>query len=328
MSRKSTDISFIPLAAESLGVRSMCTYVETPDIRVLIDPGVALGPRFGLLPHPFEYRAISDCRARIRDFAAKADVITISHYHFDHITPTFTDYAWHLSSFEVARQIYENKAVLAKDARASINPSQRRRAWMLKKTMGSSFKTFEVADGKTFSYGKTKLKFSKPVFHGEEDTPLGWVIMSTIEFGGQKVLHASDVQGPIQNETLEIILSESPSIVYVSGPPLYLIGYSVNGEIMKLSLENLSKLVERIPTVILDHHLLRAETWRESLKSIFETAERVGHKVVTVAEFLGKSNNFLEFKRRALYESKKPSEDFMKWSSIQSARQKEVMPPI
>lgn len=321
-------IRFIPLAAESLGVRSMCTYVETQDIRVLIDPGVSLGQRFRLLPHPREYRAITDCRARIRDFASKAEVISISHYHFDHITPTYTDYVWNLSNFDVARQIYANKTVLAKDTRAFINPSQRRRGWMLKKTMSNLFKAFEVADGKTFTYGKTRLKFSKPVFHGEENTPLGWVLMLSIEFEGQKVMHTSDVEGPILDKTLEIILSESPSIVYVGGPPLYLVGYKVNEDIMKHGLENLSKLVERIPTVVLDHHLLRAEMWRESLNFLFEVAERVGHKVVTAAEFLGESNNFLEFRRRELYESEKPSESFMKWSSLQMLKKKEVMPPI
>ncbi|MDQ1280978.1 MAG: uncharacterized protein QG670_2241 [Thermoproteota archaeon] len=328
MPKRITDIRFVPLAAESLGVRSMCTYVETPDIHILIDPGVSLGQRFGLLPHPREYKEIMDCRARIRDFASKTEVITISHYHFDHITPAYTDYAWNLSNFDVARQIYENKTILAKNARASINPSQRRRGWMLKKSMGNFFKTFEVADGKAFTYGKTKMKFSEPVFHGEENSPLGWVIMLTIEFEGQKVMHTSDVEGPILDETLEIILSESPSITYVSGPPLYLMGYSVKEDTIKRGSENLSKLVERIPTVILDHHLLRAEKWRESLSNLFEAAERVGHKVITAAEFLGEPNNFLEVRRRELYEFEKPSESFMKWSSLQALKQKEIMPPI
>lgn len=62
---KVTNIRFIPLAAESLGVRSMCTYVETSAIKVLIDPGVSLGKRFGLLPHPNEYLAIDRCRKKI-----------------------------------------------------------------------------------------------------------------------------------------------------------------------------------------------------------------------------------------------------------------------
>lgn len=328
MSKKIEGIRFIPLAAESLGVRSMCTYVETPDVKVLIDPGVSLGQRFRLLPHPLEYKAIMDCRTRISRFASKAEVVTISHYHFDHSTPTYTDYVWNFSSFDIAKQIYADKIILAKDARASINASQRRRGWMLKKMVGDLVKAFEVADGKTFLFGKTKLKFSKPVFHGEENTPLGWVLMLTIEYEGEKVTHASDVQGPILDETLETILSEFSKLVYVGGPPLYLMDYRVKANIVKQGLENLSKLVERVPTVILDHHLLRAEAWRESLRSVFEVAGRVDHRVMTVAEFLGEPNNFLEFRRRELYEAEKPSENFMKWSSLPALKQKEIMPPI
>jgi predicted metallo-beta-lactamase superfamily hydrolase len=42
----------VPLAFDSFGVRSMSTFVETDDLRILIDPGVALAPiRYGLEPH-------------------------------------------------------------------------------------------------------------------------------------------------------------------------------------------------------------------------------------------------------------------------------------
>ena len=56
-------IRVVPLAAESFGVRSMCTYVETSDIKVLLDGGVSLCPiRYGLPPHPQEFRAIIEAR--------------------------------------------------------------------------------------------------------------------------------------------------------------------------------------------------------------------------------------------------------------------------
>ena len=46
-------IIVVPLAAESFGVRSMCTYVETPHVRLLLDAGASLAPnRFGFSPHP------------------------------------------------------------------------------------------------------------------------------------------------------------------------------------------------------------------------------------------------------------------------------------
>ena len=36
----------VPLAAESLGVRSMCTYVEAGGTGLLIDPGTTLAPYY------------------------------------------------------------------------------------------------------------------------------------------------------------------------------------------------------------------------------------------------------------------------------------------
>ena len=86
-------IKVTPLAAESFGVRSMCTFVETPDVKVLLDAGISLCPnRFGLPPHPIEFKTIDRLRRRIAEAADKAEVVTISHYHFDHHTPSFEDW--------------------------------------------------------------------------------------------------------------------------------------------------------------------------------------------------------------------------------------------
>ena len=53
--RLQNKIKITPLAAESLGVRSMCTLVETPDIKMILDAGISICPyRFYLLPHPIE----------------------------------------------------------------------------------------------------------------------------------------------------------------------------------------------------------------------------------------------------------------------------------
>ena len=44
-------MNVVPLAADSLGVRSMATYVECGATRILIDPGATLAPnRYGLPP--------------------------------------------------------------------------------------------------------------------------------------------------------------------------------------------------------------------------------------------------------------------------------------
>ena len=77
-----------PLAADSLGARSMATLVETRDVTVLIDPSVRLGPyRYDLRPHPTEKARQKELWQRIRTAAKTANVLTVSHYHYDHHNP-------------------------------------------------------------------------------------------------------------------------------------------------------------------------------------------------------------------------------------------------
>jgi len=321
-------IRVVPLAAESFGVRSMCTFVETADTRVLLDPGVSLGPnRFGFPPHPREYEALAKSRKNIAEAAEKAEVITISHYHFDHHTPSYTDWCYNWSSEEVAKQIYEDKLVLAKNYREKVNFSQRRRGWVFAKTGGKHAKKLENADGKTFEFGETKLRFSDPVFHGPEDSQLGWLLMTTIEHENERFLFASDVQGPIHTATLEIILVSKPQLVMIGGPPVYLAGL-VRQDHINQGIENLEKLVKKVPMTILEHHLLREEGWREHAKPIFNAASENRHTVVTAAEFVKEENNLLESRRKTLFETEPPSPEFQKWMKTPHSKRRLVQPLI
>ena len=322
-------IRVTPLAAESLGARSMCTFVETPNVKVLLDAAASLGPsRCGLPPHPREYMALAECRERISKAAEKADVITISHYHFDHHTPSFTDWFCNWSSAEVATQIYEDKLVLAKSHRSKVNPSQRRRGWMFSKTAGKHAERFAIADGRTFEFGDTKLKFSEPVFHGIKNTFLGWVLMTTIDYGDERVLFTSDVEGPLYNPTVGMILGEAPDLLIIGGPPLYLAGFKVDEPDVQQGIKNLEELVRNIPTTILEHHILRDETWREACHPVFDAASKAGHAVLTAAEFLKKENSLLEYRRRALFEAEPPSADFKRWMNLPRLERRKVRPPI
>ena len=323
-------IKVVPLAAESLGVRSMCTYVETPDVRVLLDAGASLCPnRYGLPPHPLEYKAIIESRKRIAEAAEKADVVTVSHYHFDHHTPSYEDWlcSW-TEEDETAKQIYQDKIVLIKNPKERINFSQRRRGWVFQKTGGKYAKKLEIADGKTFNFGETKVKFSEPVPHGPEDSALGWIIMVTVEYNGEKFMFAPDVQGPMSNQTLGIIAAERPQLLLIGGPPLYLAGFRVDGELAKVSLENLGRIVEFVPCTVLEHHILRDEQWREKAQEVFKRAQKAGNRVLTAAEFIGRENTFLEAKRRMLFAEHPPSKDFEKWARESLRMRKKVKPPI
>lgn len=322
-------IRVVPLAAESFGVRSMCTFVETPDVRVLLDAGVSLAPkRLGFPPHPREYEALQACRQRIAEAAEKAEVVTVSHFHFDHHTPSFEDWCYNWCSAEVSRRIYEGKLVLIKNYRSVVNFSQRRRGWMFTKTGGKHAEKLEVADGKMFEFGDTKLKFSEPVFHGSKNTPLGWVLMTTIEADNERFLFTSDVQGPMYNPTLNMILAEKPQLIMIGGPPLYLAGLHVRKEDADRGIRNLAEVVRNVPTTILEHHILREERWRELSKPVFEAASEAGHVVVTAAEFVHEETSVLESQRRRLFETEPPSPEFQKWTNLPALKRKKIKPPL
>jgi predicted metallo-beta-lactamase superfamily hydrolase len=324
-------IKVTPLASESFGVRSMCTLVKTPDVKVLLDAGISLCPsRFGLPPHPIEFQTIARLRKRIAEAADKTEVVTISHYHFDHHTPSFEDWMvnW-TEADETARQIYEGKRVLLKNPREKINPSQRQRAWMFQRTGGRHAKTLENADGKEFKFGKeTVLHFSEPVTHGPENTMLGWVIMAEVECGGERFVFAPDVQGPMSNHTLELIKDAKPDVVMVGGPPFYLGGFKVDEVQLQQGLDNLLVLVKTVPVTILEHHALRGVSWHERTREAFELARRAGNIVETAAEYTGEENVFLESRRKQLYEENPPSREFERWMRGSSDKANKGKPPL
>src|SRR5947207_45381 len=105
----------VPLAAESLGVRSMATYVEAGPTGILIDPGATLSPsRFNLPPSEEEWEALRRANDRISAYAARAEVVFVSHYHEDHFRSDPASYA--------------GRTVLLKDPRRSTAGLQARRA--------------------------------------------------------------------------------------------------------------------------------------------------------------------------------------------------------
>jgi uncharacterized protein len=323
-------VKVTPLAAESFGVRSMCTLVETPDITILLDAGISLTPyRFGLLPHPQEFQTISNLRSKIAQAAKKAQVITISHYHFDHHTPSFEDWLinW-TQNGETARQIYEDKIILIKNPKTNINPTQRQRAWMFQQTGAKHAKRLSVADGQSFSFGKTMVRFSEAVPHGPADAMLGWVVMTTVEYGGERFVYAPDVQGPMVKTTTNLIVGEEPDVAMVGGPPFYLGGYKVDEVQLSWGLESLKSIVGTTPVTILEHHTLRDEKWREKVEPLFATADDTGHRLVTAAEFSGVENVFLESRRKQLYEDYPPSDEFQKWTRLNSLELSHNKPPI
>jgi predicted metallo-beta-lactamase superfamily hydrolase len=273
----------IPLAADSLGVRSMATYVECGRSRILIDPGAALGPtRFGLPPADAEWEALKRANDRISGYATRAHLIFISHYHEDH--------------FRYDPGVYEGREVWAKDPRRMINPKQARRAAELWKALRARCR-LDSAEGKVFEFPDATLKASPPLAHGSEGTGLGYVVALTVtDRGGFRFVFASDVQGPISPVVPAYLIRERPHLLYLSGPSTYL-ERQVGPHPIAQGIANLLTIVEATGCrVILDHHALRDPRHKERLARIWDTG-----KAVTAAGHLGLRDACLEASRNVLW---------------------------
>ncbi len=297
---KDGEIRVLPLAYESFGVRGMATYVETDDVKLVIDPGSALGPRFRLNPHEREYVVLSRTRREILDAAKDADLLTISHYHFDHYVPNFEDWRFIWSSPELAERLYSGKLILAKDISENINASQRKRGYMFRKLNLDHADEIRMADGQKLRYGSTELEFSRPVCHGPEGTRLGFVLTLAVRTPNSCLVHAPDVQGPMYGQSLRELLAQRPDMLLVGGPPTYL-AFKLDKADLEAAQRNLTALAQRVPQLVVDHHLLRTIDYSKFLKPASEAAERAGHRLMTAAELVGEKPQLLEARRKELH---------------------------
>ncbi|WP_297551764.1 MBL fold metallo-hydrolase [Thermococcus sp.] len=281
----------IPLASESLGVRSLATFVEAGGVKILIDPGVALGPkRYGLPPAKIELETLQKMRKKIQGYARKAEVVTISHYHYDHHTPFFEG-LYESSSETYAREIYEGKLIFTKHPRENINFSQRKRAWAFLKNAEPIAKKIEFADGRSFDLGGVTLEFSPAVPHGSEGSRLGFVVMVLID-DGTRLIHASDIQ-LLNREAVEWIIEKNPDFLITGGPPTYL-GKRAEGS-WETGIKNLNEIIrETNVDVILDHHIVRDKNYPR----FFDELEK---RPKTLAGFLRVEDRPLEAYRRELH---------------------------
>jgi hypothetical protein len=142
-------------------------------------------------------------------------------------------------------------------------------------------------EGKIFRFGSTKLRFTKPMFHGIEYSRVGWVFSTIIEYGDTKILHSSDLNGPIIEDYADFIIRESPEIIILDGPMTYMLGYTLNLINFNRILKNAVKIVENVDFqfMIWDHHLPRERRYRKRTQIVWETAEKLGKTLLTAREF-------------------------------------------
>lgn len=280
----------IPIASESLGTRSMATFIDTKDCKILIDPGVALCPiRYGLPAHPIEYERMDFHWERIKRYAKKADVLVVTHYHYDHHDPD-------------EPEVFKDKILLTKHPKKNINKSQKKRSRYLLEQLGDLPERIEFSDGKEFTFGDTTIRFSEAVPHGT-NTKLGYVTEVCVEDGKEKFVHTSDVEGPSLDEQIQFLLDEKPKTIFCDGPMTYMLGFRYSKKSMEASVDNIIRIIKetKVKKFVLDHHLLRDLKWDERIDKAYKMAKKKKVKLMTFAEYLGRKNDNLEARRKELY---------------------------
>jgi len=283
------------VAGDSLGVRSMATYIETKDIKIFIDPGIALAPRrFGFPPHPIEIEIRDKLWNTLLKHVERSDVVIVTHYHYDHFNPV-----------KDLETIYKGKDIFLKDYINNINPSQIRRSHRLLHRFEEMniIDKIMIADSSKVEYGGTKIMFSKPFRHGLDDR-LGYIIMVYINDGNESFLYTSDIEGPYDLDALDYIISLNPSTLYLDGPPIYLKNL-IDEDLVIEAIANINSILiftDNLYTLIIDHHFMRDRgysLWRSKLLHDIDREL----KIVSAAEYIGKGNNLLEAYRDELYKN-------------------------
>jgi len=165
-------------------------------------------------------------------------------------------------------------------------------SWQRNKWIGN-FKAGDaeviLADGKQFTFGDTKIHFSRPMFHGQFLDNIGWVLGFTVEHRDDKFLFTSDLQGPIIEEYADWIIYSKPNVIVADGPPLYTYGFMIGKEDVERVVNNMQTIIhEAEPSeIIWDHHMCRGP-FRSRLKKVYSYAKEMGVKICTAAEHIGR----------------------------------------
>jgi len=281
------------LAFDSFGVRSMSTFIQTDDALIHIDPSASLAPsRYGLPPHRREIERLLECGRVIENFARDAEIIVITHYHYDHHDPGYL----------IPLDIYRNKVVYVKNPEEKINRSQMGRARYFLNLIKPIAKEIRIAEGSEIVIRKTTIRISNAVPHGVNDR-LGYVVEVSVSDRSTKVLYTSDVEGPPLDEQVNFILSEKPDILIIDGPMTYMLGFRYSKKALQASIENLKKIISvGVRNIVIDHHFLRDINYRDRIAELYQYAEENGARIITAAEFMNRPIEMLEALRDKLYQ--------------------------
>lgn len=278
-----------PLAAESMGVRSMATFVETADTRILIDPGIWLAEeRLGLTPLAVESWTAEKLARRVRLFSESARVLVYTHFHPAQIEA-------------LPLETLADRTLFLKNPNQKVSAPRRKAAFGWLADVKTQSKTIEYADGRLFRLGNTRLVFSRPVAAHEHAADT--VIQLAVSEGKASFVYTSEIAGACTGEALDFILENDPDVIYLDGPVTYRSGPDICP--LETRLEALKRLLSetRVRHLIIDHHLTRDFHWRQQIEPVFKLAQEREVQIQTAAEFRGDPIQLLESRRKQLAEA-------------------------
>jgi hypothetical protein len=119
-------------------------------------------------------------------------------------------------------------------------------------------------------------------------------MMTRIKEGTEVFVHASDIQ-LLDDEPIRQILDWEPSVVLVSGPPIY---RDLPAESLVQAANRAKTLAKVVRFCIVDHHVLRCMEGVRWLEKLMIETEG---KILCAADFMKRPRRFLEARRMEFY---------------------------
>jgi hypothetical protein len=118
-------LKFKPVWFDSMGAKSTCTLVTTPDTSLIIDPGAAIMHKTFPISEFAKSDYLNQAKESVMKASKYAEHVVISHYHYDHLMVD-----------DKSRYLYQGKNLWVKDPNQWINYSQWERARKFLKWLG------------------------------------------------------------------------------------------------------------------------------------------------------------------------------------------------
>lgn len=268
-------MKILPLAADSLGVRSMATLVTGGHASVLIDPGVSLAGTEpgGLAPANVERQAAAVARARIIAAANRCQGVFVTSYGQDH--------------HNLLADCRETLSVFLKTPK---NSEEYAAAMTIIGAIKAPGRSIAFADGCAAAFDGLTASCS---------LGLGAMVV-TLRGDERTFVHASSALNRDCDAAQRHIVEQAPDLIYLSGAPLYRLeeedGSDHDGQVRRACRRALRALLEigrktGCRTVV-DHELVRTMDYRQLYAPAFSTGT-----VCTAAEFLNAKEALLEAAR-------------------------------